>query len=126
MGRFAATRVRTDPSWRRALELAAGSREATPWYGARWQPTYHVRLESPMGARREATHAGGGPQPEERHGLAVKVYRTVRRRKKNRKSTEGFRINTYAPIILYGAATRSACSTSPSLVGIQLSIGFLR
>jgi hypothetical protein len=33
-----------------------------------------VRLESPMGARREATHAGGGSQPQERHGEAAVVH----------------------------------------------------
>jgi hypothetical protein len=35
-GRLAARRVRANLSWRRALELAADSREATPWHGARW------------------------------------------------------------------------------------------
>jgi hypothetical protein len=51
-GRFTATRVRTDPTWRRALELATDNREATH------EPTNHVGLESPMGVRREATQAG--------------------------------------------------------------------
>jgi hypothetical protein len=71
-------------SWRRALELAADSREAPTRQGVRWQPTNHVRLESPLGARREATQAGGGSQPAERHGLAAEVNKAVHSRKKRR------------------------------------------
>jgi hypothetical protein len=41
----------------------------------------HVSFKSPLGARPEATHDGGGSQPEERHGLAAKVLRIIRRRK---------------------------------------------
>jgi hypothetical protein len=32
-----------------------------------------VSFKSPLGARLEATHDGGGSQPEERHGLAAEV-----------------------------------------------------
>jgi hypothetical protein len=34
---------------------------------------HHVSLESLLGARREATQAGGGSQPGDRHGLAAEV-----------------------------------------------------
>jgi hypothetical protein len=34
-----------------------------------------------MGARRDATHVGGGSQPEERHGLAAEVHKIIPRRK---------------------------------------------
>jgi hypothetical protein len=90
---FAATRVRTDVSWRRALELAADSREATPGQSVRWQPTNPVKLESTMGARRDEMlrrpvegrsrrriHLGGG-RP---HYCPTA---------KNKTGTEGFRIN---------------------------------
>jgi hypothetical protein len=36
---------------------------------------------SPLGVRLEATHDGGGSQPEERHGLAAEFMRIIRRRK---------------------------------------------
>jgi hypothetical protein len=48
----AARRVHEDLSCRRALELAVDSREAVLGHGVRWQPTSHVGLESPRGARR--------------------------------------------------------------------------
>jgi hypothetical protein len=80
-GCFAATRVRTDVSWRRVLEVAADRREAAPRHGARYQPTNRVGFESPLGARREATQGGGGSQPEERQGMAVEVHMLIRRRK---------------------------------------------
>jgi hypothetical protein len=41
----------------------------------------HVSFKSPPRARLEATHDGGGSQPEERHGLAAEVLRIIRRRK---------------------------------------------
>jgi hypothetical protein len=47
--------------------------------------------ESPMMARREATHVGGGSQPDERHGLAAEVLRIDRRWKTR---YEGF-LNKY-------------------------------
>jgi hypothetical protein len=72
-GCFAATRVRTDVTWRWALEMAADISEARPWQGVHGQPTGLVSLESPLGPRREATQAGGGSQPEEQHGLAAEV-----------------------------------------------------
>jgi hypothetical protein len=77
---MAARRVRADLSWRRALEMAADSREAAPWTGIRWS-TIHVSLESPLGARREATHAGRGSQPKERHGVVAEVLMIDSRRK---------------------------------------------
>jgi hypothetical protein len=40
-----------------------------------------VSSMSPLGARLEATHDGGGSQPEERHGLAAEVLRIIRLRK---------------------------------------------
>jgi hypothetical protein len=45
-------------------------------------------LESPLGARPDATKDGGGSQPEERHGVAAAVLRITRRRKK--PGTGGF------------------------------------
>jgi hypothetical protein len=45
----------------------------------RWQPTSHVRLDSLLLARREATHAGGGSRLEERRGLAATVLWICRR-----------------------------------------------
>jgi hypothetical protein len=36
-------------------------------------PTLSMGLEPPLGARRDAAHAGGGSRPEKRHGLAVEV-----------------------------------------------------
>jgi hypothetical protein len=33
-----------------------------------------------MGARPEATHAGVGSQPEERHGMSLEVHKIIRRR----------------------------------------------
>jgi hypothetical protein len=60
-------------SWWRALELAVDIRKAMPWHAVRWKSTSHVSLESPLGARREAAHAGGGSQPEGRYGLAAEV-----------------------------------------------------
>jgi hypothetical protein len=81
-GRFAATKVRTDLGWRRALELAAEGREATHGQGARWQPTGPVGLESPLGARRETTQAGGGSHHDEkRQGLGAEVHMIIRRQK---------------------------------------------
>jgi hypothetical protein len=41
----------------------------------------HVSFMSPLGARLEATHDGGGSQPEERHGMAAEVARIICRRK---------------------------------------------
>jgi hypothetical protein len=66
-------------SWRRALELAADSREAAPRQGVRWRSTTNVSFESLLGARRETSQAGGGSQPEERHGMAAEVLRIDRR-----------------------------------------------
>jgi hypothetical protein len=77
----AASRVPAELSLRRALEAAADSWEATLGHGVRSHSTSYVSLESPPGARREGTHAGGGSQPEERHGLAVEVFNIDRRRK---------------------------------------------
>jgi hypothetical protein len=68
-------------SRRRALELAADSREAPPRYGVRWKSTSLMSFESHLGVRRKAMHAGGGSQPEEPHGLAAEVLRIDRRRK---------------------------------------------
>jgi hypothetical protein len=70
-------------------ELAAG-RWSWRWTGAKQRQgrafvgnrQSHVSLESPHGARREATHTLGGSQPEERHGLAAEVFMIDRRRKK--------------------------------------------
>jgi hypothetical protein len=45
--------------------MAADNREATLDQGVRWQLTSHVSLESPLEARREASRAGAGSQPEE-------------------------------------------------------------
>jgi hypothetical protein len=78
---FAATRVRADLSWRRASELTADNREATLRHGVRLQLTSHVRLESPLVGRREATHAGGGSEIEERHCVAGEVHMIARRRR---------------------------------------------
>jgi hypothetical protein len=47
-GCFAATRVRTDVSWRRAFEMAADGMEATQGKGVRWQPIIHIRLKSSL------------------------------------------------------------------------------
>jgi hypothetical protein len=58
----------------RVLELAAGSREASPGQGVRYLSSGLVSFESPMGARLEATQGGGGSQPEERHVLAAEVH----------------------------------------------------
>jgi hypothetical protein len=38
-------------------------------------------FEYPLWARRDATHDGGGSQPEERHGLAAEVHGIIRRQK---------------------------------------------
>jgi hypothetical protein len=40
-----------------------------------------VGLESPLGARRAITHAGGGSQPEKRHGVTAEVHMIICRRK---------------------------------------------
>jgi hypothetical protein len=61
------------------LESAAASGEATPGKGVRRQSTSLVSIESPMGMKREATHAGGGSQPEKRHALAVEVLKIDRK-----------------------------------------------
>jgi hypothetical protein len=37
----------------------------------------HVSFKSPLGARLEATHDGGGLQPEERHGMAAEVLKII-------------------------------------------------
>jgi hypothetical protein len=112
-GRFLATRLRTDLSGRRALELAADIQEVAPRHGARRQPTIHMGLEFAMGARREAAQAGGGSLPEERRGMAAEVHRIIRRR--NNPGTEGFRMNISVHNIFGEAANRSMYSTNPSL-----------
>jgi hypothetical protein len=40
-------------------------------------------FKSPLGARLDATHDGGGSQPEERHGLAAVAILRITRRRKN-------------------------------------------
>jgi hypothetical protein len=64
---LAGRRVRTDLSWRRALESAADSREAQPKEGR------SLAADQPCGIRRDVAQAGGGLQPEESHDLAVEV-----------------------------------------------------
>jgi hypothetical protein len=121
---FAATRVRTDLSRRRALELVVDSREAALGHRFRWQPANHVRLESPFGARREATQAGGGSQPEERHSLAAEVHMIVRRQKTTRFG--GFSNKYYrTQHILRSGDSIRVLDQTPSIVGTQLSIGCL-
>jgi hypothetical protein len=83
MSFWEARRVRADLSWRRALKKATDSwDEAAAGQGTCRPSTSHVSIESPMGARRKAMRAGGGSQPEERHGLAAEVHKIHRRRKK--------------------------------------------
>jgi hypothetical protein len=77
---LAARMVRADLRWRRALELAADNREAKIGRGARKLSTISVGLESPMRARRDATQAREGSQPQKRHGLAAEVPCIDRRR----------------------------------------------
>jgi hypothetical protein len=48
-----------------------------------------------MGVKREVTHAGGGPQPEERHGMAAEILMIDRC--EIEPCSEGFRINASVP-----------------------------
>jgi hypothetical protein len=118
-GAFGGEEGTADLGWQRALELVADIREAALGKGVCWQSTIHVSLDFSMGARREATQAGGGSQPEERQGLVAGVFGIDSHLK--RTGTEGFRINISTPNIFCGAATRT-----PPPVGTKLSIGRLR
>jgi hypothetical protein len=56
-------------------------RVATQENYARLTTTTPVDPEPPMGGRHDVEQAGGGPQAEEWHGLAVEVLMIDRRRK---------------------------------------------
>jgi hypothetical protein len=76
---FRRRRVRTDQWWDEGVGACGGHVRS----GARARSSLAVAnlasFKSPPGARLEATHDGGGSQPEERHGLAAEVLRIIRR-----------------------------------------------
>jgi hypothetical protein len=75
-----------------------------------------------MGARHDATHDGGGSQPDERHGLAAALLRITRRRK---SPVRGVLEKLPYPPSFEDRRLDPCVLPTPSLVGTRLSIGCL-
>jgi hypothetical protein len=74
-------RVRTDQRWDEGVGAGGGQLGSNARARRSLAVTNTASFQSPLGARLEATHDGGGSQPEERHGLAAAVLRITCRRK---------------------------------------------
>jgi hypothetical protein len=74
-------RARTDQRWDKGVGSNGGQRGSNARARRSLAVAIHVSFKSPPGARPEATHDGGGSQPEERHGQAAAVLTITRRRR---------------------------------------------
>jgi hypothetical protein len=73
-------RVRTDQRWDDGVGVATEKPGSNAMAIRSLAVASYGSCKSPMGARLEATHDGGGSQPVERHGLAAEVLKIIRRR----------------------------------------------
>jgi hypothetical protein len=76
-------RLRMDQRWGEGVGAGGGQLGSSARARRSLAVDSPVSFMSPHGARLEATHDGGGSQPEERHGLASEVLLRIIRRQKN-------------------------------------------
>jgi hypothetical protein len=111
-------RVRTDQRWDECVGVGGGHLRSSAMARRSLAVASPASSKSPLGARLEATHDGGGSEPEERHGLAAEVLRIIRRRKNPVRGVFG-KIFPYPPYFEERRLDPCVLPTSP-LVGTRL------